>query len=121
MNIKTGTIIAVITSIPVILGAVSKAVDMIKHDFLKYARNDEEVYIKHMINEHLLDSENATSINNRDGKIIVYTYPDKCIVVKRVTDEGLVSGMKVLPDPSKTEMIKKNILVVIMELYMLDK
>ena len=33
MNIKTGTIIAVITSIPVILGAVSKAVDMIKHDF----------------------------------------------------------------------------------------
>jgi hypothetical protein len=107
MNIKTGTIIAVITSIPVILGAVSKAVDMIKHDFLKYARNDEEVYIKHMINEHLLDSENATSINNRDGKIIVYTYPDKCIVVKRVTDEGLVSGMKVLPDPSKTEMIKE--------------
>ena len=60
-----------------------------------------------MINEHLLDSENATSINNRDGKIIVYTYPDKCIVVKRVTDEGLVSGMKVLPDPSKTEMIKE--------------
>ena len=60
-----------------------------------------------MIKEHLLDSENATSINDRDGKIIVYTYPDKCIVVKRVTEEGLVSGMKVLPDPSKIEMIKE--------------
>lgn len=107
MNIKTGTIIAVITSIPVISTAVFKAVDVIKHDFLKYARNDEESYIKHMIKDHLLDSKDATTINSKEGIIIVYTYPDKCIVVKRVTEDGSVTGMKVLPDPSKIEMIKE--------------
>ena len=42
-----------------------------------------------------------------DGVIIVNVFPDKCVVVKRKTGDGMVTAMKVLPDPERAQKIKE--------------
>ena len=96
-------------AIPLTIGSVSKGVEILKYDLLNMPENDEEIYMRHSISDHLLDNEHAqtTIIPVTDGIIIVNVFPDKCVVVKRKTNEGMVTAMKVLPDPDKAEKIKE--------------
>ena len=103
------TWLAILGALPIAVGAISKGVDTFRYDLFGAPRNDEEVFVKHMTSDHLLDNEHAqtTIIPVTDGMVIVNVFPDKCVVVKRKTSEGMVTAMKVLPDPEKSEKIKE--------------
>lgn len=95
--------------IAVALGGITKGVETFRYDLFGAPRNDEEAYVLHMASDHLLDNETAqtTSIPVSDGVIIVNVFPDKCVVVKRKTEDGMVTAMKVLPDPERAQKIKE--------------
>lgn len=103
------TWLAILGALPLAVGGVSKGIDTFKFELFGMPRNDEEVFVKHMTSDHLLDNEHAqiTTIPVTDGVIIVNVFPDKCVVVKRKTADGMVTAMKVLPDPEKAEKIKE--------------
>lgn len=103
------TWLAIPGAIVIALGAITKGMETFRYDLLGMARNDEEVFVKHMTSDHLFDNETSqsNSIPVSDGTIIVNVFPDKCVVVKRKTSEGMVTAMKVLPDPEKAEKIKE--------------
>ena len=103
------TWLAILGALPLAVGGISKGVDTFRYDLFGVPRNDEEVFVKHMTSDHLLDNEHAqtTIIPVTDGMVIVNVFPDKCVVVKRKTSEGMVTAMKVLPDPEKAEKIKE--------------
>ncbi len=103
------TWLAIAGMLPMGVGGIAKGVDILRYDFLGKAHNEEEVYVRHMTSDHLLDNEHAqtTKIPVTDGVIIVNVFPDKCVVVKRKTSDGMVTAMKVLPDPEKAEKIKE--------------
>lgn len=106
---NVSTWLAVLGAIPLAVGGISKGIDIFRYDVFGMSRNDEEVFVKHMTSDHLLDNEHAqtTTIPVADGVIIVNVFPDKCVVVKRKTFDGMVTAMKVLPDPEKAEKIKE--------------
>lgn len=106
---NVSTWLAIFGAIPLAVGGISKGVDTFRYDIFGVPRNDEEIFVRHMASDHLLDNEQAqtTVIPVSDGVIIVNVFPDKCVVVKRKTDEGMVTAMKVLPDPEKAEKIKE--------------
>lgn len=103
------TWLAILGALPLAVGGVSKGIETFKFDLFGMPRNDEEVFVKHMVSDHVLGNENAqtTTIPVTDGVIIVNVFKDKCVVVKRKTGDGMVTAMKVLPDPEKAEKIKE--------------
>lgn len=102
------TWLAVFAALPLAFGGITKAIESIRYDLIGTPRNDEEIFIKHTLSDHLMDKEPSQThkIPVTDGIIIVNVFPDKCVVVKRKTNEGMVTAMKVLPDPEKIEKIK---------------
>ena len=106
---NVSTWLAIFGALPLAIGGISKGIDTFRYDLFGVPRNDEEVFVKHMTSDHLLDNEQAQThvIHVTDGVIIVNVFPDKCVVVKRKTGDGMVTAMKVLPDPEKAEKIKE--------------
>lgn len=106
---NVGTWLAIFGAIPLAIGGITKGIDLLRYDLLGKAHNDEEVYIRHMIADHLQISEatKTTTIPISDGYLIISVYRDKCVVVKRETEDGMVTKNTVLPDPDKAEKIKK--------------
>ena len=95
--------------IPLGIGGITKGIDLLKYDLLGKARNDDQVYIRHMISDHLQSEEDAktTTIPLDNGFLIINIYKDKCVIVKRKTVDGMITKNTVLPDPDRIEKIKE--------------
>lgn len=94
-------------AIPLLLGTASQGWDIIKYDILKQPRNDEEILIRHMFDEHFNEDDKVEqSINADYAKITTWFYPsDECVIIRRMDMRGQVIGTKILP--KDIEAIKK--------------
>lgn len=107
---KITNIIALMTAIPLVLGGITKGVDMVKYNLLGKAHNDEEVYVRHMKADHLYTDEKPaiTNIQIPDGGLARFlAYSDGCIVIKRQTEDGMTTGNKIFVKPEYAEKIKE--------------
>lgn len=91
------------------LGSIPTGINAIKYDLLGMARNEPEVYTRHMIADHLVSIEEpqATVIYRPNEFISVNVFPDGCVVVKRKTTDGMVTSNTVVPDPKMVDKIKE--------------
>lgn len=105
---KISTWLAILGAIPLAVGGITKGIDLLRYDLLNKAHNDEEIYTRHMIADHLQTSETVktTTLLVNGGYLVINIYKDKCVVVKRETEDGMVIKNTVLPDPEKAEKIK---------------
>ena len=93
-----------IPMIPASMAGISKGVDIFRYDILNQPRNSEERNIQHMIRYHFGEGEDSksTTLEAQNGsKAIVHLFNDGCITMKRITREGLPSGLRIIPDPEK--------------------
>lgn len=96
--------------IPLGIGGITKGIDLLRYDLLDKAKNDEEIYIRHMIADHLQTSEITKTYPipiEGGGRLLVNVYKDKCGVVKRETEDGMITKNTVFPDPDRAGKIKE--------------
>ena len=101
----------VLPMIPVAIGGVAKGVDILKYDIVGLPKNSEEKYIQHMIRSHFVEGENSksTTIEMDNGnKVIIQVFKDGCVTMKRISKDGLASGLKIIPEPEREDSLSKN-------------
>lgn len=103
------TWIAILGSLPLAAGGISKGIDIVRHDLIGIARNEEEAFQRHLMSDHFMSEEKAYCdvISAKNGFVVVNMFPDGCVTIKRKDENGNIVSMKVLPEPGKVDKIKE--------------
>src|SRR3989304_6257863 len=92
--------LVIIPMIPIVAGGIAKGIDIFRYDILKLPRNIEERHLGHMLRSHFTEGESfkSTAIEMQKGnKVVVQVFGDGCVMMRRISKEGLISGLKIIP------------------------
>ena len=99
--------------IPIILASITgivKGVEEFRYKILGKAHSVNEIYMRHLINDHIMIEEKADrkTTDTKEGYAEMSKYPsDDCIAIQRRSEYGDVISITVLPSPDKADKIKE--------------